>query len=142
MKDNQLLLIHSNILPPVYLKVVKAKQLLENGTAKSASEAARLCGISRSAFYKYKDYVFLYNQTDGEVLSLEAVLTDEAGVLSTLLKGLYEYGANVLTVNQGVPLGGQATVSITVAADNLKADKEAIIKDLSANHGIISIRVI
>lgn len=142
MKNDQLLLIHSGILPPVYLKVVEAKRLLETGAAKSASEAARLCGISRSAFYKYKDSVFLYNQTDGETLSLQARLTDEAGVLSALLKGLYDYGANVLTVNQSVPVNAQATVSITVASDNLKTDADSMIQHLAKNHGVISIHII
>lgn len=142
MEKDLLLLIHSKILPKVYLKVVEAKQLLESGQVKSASEAARLCGISRSAFYKYKDSVFLYNVAGGTTLSLEAKLTDEAGVLSALLKSLSDCGANVLTVNQSVPVSGQASVSITVAADNLKTDTESLLQQLSGNYGVLSIHAI
>lgn len=142
MKNDQLLLIHSKILPKIYLSVVEAKQLLETGQAKSASEAARLCSISRSAFYKYKDAVFLYNRANGETISLEAQLTDEAGVLSALLKVLYDYGANVLTVNQSVPVNGQASVSVTVAADHIKTDRESLLQHLAKNYGVLSIRMI
>ncbi len=141
MEKDPLLLIHANILPKVYLKVIQAKQLLESGEAKSASEAARLCGISRSAFYKYKDAVFLYNRPEGETLSLQAQLTDEAGVLSALLKGLSDSGANVLTVNQSVPVNGRATVSVTVAAEQLKTEPEELLQRLAGYYGVLSIRV-
>lgn len=141
MEKNPLLLIHANILPKVYLKVVEAKQLLESGAAKSASEAARMCGISRSAFYKYKDAVFLYNRPQGKTLSLEARLTDEAGVLSALLKGLSDFGANVLTVNQSVPVQGRATVSVMVAAEHLKTGPEELLRQLAENYGVLSIRL-
>lgn len=142
MEKDPLLLIHANILPPVYLKVVEAKQLLETGQVKSASAAARLCGISRSAFYKYKDAVFLYNRSEGETLRLQAKLTDEAGVLSALLKALSDHGANVLTLNQSVPVNGQATVSITVAAERLQTDTDILLQHLAENYGVLSIRII
>ena len=56
MKEHsKYLLVDSQILPEVYLKVILAKKLLAQGKAKSASDAAKAAGISRSAFYKYKD---------------------------------------------------------------------------------------
>ena len=58
MKEHpKYLLVDSQILPEVYLKVILAKKLLAQGKAKSASEAAKSAGISRSAFYKYKDFI-------------------------------------------------------------------------------------
>lgn len=141
MENDSLLLINSRILPKVYMKVIKAKQLLESGEIKSASEAARLCGISRSAFYKYKDAVFLYNPQGGQTLSLQAQLIDEAGVLSALLKGLSDFGANVLTVNQSLPVDGKATVSVTVAGERLKAEPEELLQRLSSYYGVLSIHV-
>lgn len=142
MEQDKLLLIHSKILPPIFAKVVDAKRLLETGKAKNTSEAVKRCNISRSAFYKYKDYVFPYNASNGSTLSFEAQLTDEAGVLSAMLKELYECGANVLTVNQSVPVNGRASVSVTVASDNLRTDCEGLIRKLSVARGVLAIKVL
>ena len=47
-----------SVLPEVFTKVVEAKRYMAQGKAKSYSDAAKMAGISRSAFYKYKDFVF------------------------------------------------------------------------------------
>ena len=53
-------LINASIVPDIYKKVIKAKSLLASGEAKSASQAAKMADISRSAYYKYKDAIFEY----------------------------------------------------------------------------------
>lgn len=59
--EPQLLLVDAALLPEVFGKVLEAKALLQSGQAETAAEAARLAGLSRSAFYKYKDGVFAYD---------------------------------------------------------------------------------
>ena len=79
------LLIDSRVLPDVFLKVVQAKEMLAKGKAKSATMAARACGISRSAFYKYKDNVEVFDlETRGSMVTLYFSLEDEPGVLSSV----------------------------------------------------------
>ena len=56
------LLVEARMLPEIFTKVMQAKMLLSRGNAKNASQAAQMAGISRSAFYKYKDSVFLYDE--------------------------------------------------------------------------------
>ena len=51
----KLLLVDASALPDVFEKVLAAKALLASGEVDSASEAARMAGLSRSAFYKYKN---------------------------------------------------------------------------------------
>ena len=114
MEEDRYLLINPKVLPPVFEGVIRAKELLENGGAPSAAAAAKAAGISRSAFYKYKDFVFKYSAAGSETLNLNALLSDRAGVFSALAAGLYGFGANIVTVSQGLPENGRANVSLTV----------------------------
>ena len=108
------LLIDSQVLPDVFLKVVRAKEMLARGKVKSAAMAARACGISRSAFYKYKDSVELFDRGGGSMITLYFSLADEPGVLSAVLSCIYDAGANILTINQNIPADGVAPVTIAL----------------------------
>lgn len=108
-------LVDATILPQVYRKVLTAKKFLATGKAASVKEAAELAGISRSAYYKYKDAIFEYGTSaSDEVATVKARLQDSAGVLSGFIAALYQVGANVLSVNQSVPQDGAADVTVTV----------------------------
>ena len=48
-------LVEASALPEVFVKVTEAKSLLETGEARTVAEAVDRAGLSRSAFYKYKD---------------------------------------------------------------------------------------
>lgn len=139
MDESKLLLIDQNVLPEIYKNVIKAKKLLASGEAKSATEAARLSGISRSAFYKYKDYVFEYNAND-QIITLDIVLKDEAGILSCLLTTLYENGANIQTIDQKTPSSGVATVSVSFGQAALKSDVSRLIEKIRRAAGVVSVK--
>lgn len=111
--EEQLLLIESAALPEVFRRVVEANRLLESGEAASASQAARMAGVSRSVYYKYRGAVKPYRKPDSTVLTLQATLVDRPGVLMSLLAVFYRAGANILTVNQSVPVKGRAFVSVS-----------------------------
>jgi len=138
--SSKMLLINANVLPDVYPKVIKAKKLLASGEVKSASEACALCGISRSAFYKYKDYVFEYSHPLGEVISLHAVLRDKAGVLSLLLQELYNRGGNILTVSQGLPASGVASVSVSLRLPVDTVGQTDILTEIKKIDGVVSVK--
>lgn len=143
MDDSKFLLIKTDVLPEIYLKVLNAKQLLSSGHAKNASEAAKIAGISRSAFYKYKDSVFSYNQkSSGRVITIHAVLKDKPGVLSTVMSKLYKSGANILTVNQNIPIDNQALVSLSIRTDMLNTDVDELINSIRLTDGVVSINQI
>ena len=57
MQSNYLI-VDRRILPDYYEKVVQARDMLREGRVKEVSEAVKLVGISRSTYYKYKDYIF------------------------------------------------------------------------------------
>lgn len=114
------ILVEAQLLPPVFEKVLHAKELLMFGKAKSAADAARQAGISRSAYYKYKDAVYADPaQNEKTLLTVHIRLYDRTGTLSEVLTAFADAGANVLTVNQNIPVGGVAMVSVSAHIDCL-----------------------
>ena len=109
------LLVDMSVLPDVYARVIEAKGYLQSGEAANSSQAAKMAGISRSAYYKYKDKIFEYSEQGDDVTTINAKLQDNAGVLSSVMNELYLAGANILAVNQSIPVNNIADVSITVS---------------------------
>lgn len=133
-------MVASDALPEVFEKVIKAKELIESGDAKNISAAIKMCGISRSAFYKYKDSVFKTKDTEPDKVELHAVLLDRAGVLSSLSNTLFKNGANIITMNQSAPQNGLASVSIVIGIDGLMTTVDELIKNVERLTGVISIK--
>ena len=134
------LLVNSQLLPEVYGKVLLAKEYLASGEAASATQAAKMAGISRSAYYKYKDGVFEYDPENSEdMLTLSLKLTDEKGVLFAVTNELYVVGANVLSINQQVPQNGIASVALTVRIAEITVSVEKLIEKLKDVNGVRSV---
>lgn len=134
------IIVDADLLPEVFLKVIEAKKMLSQGRAKSASEAARLAGLSRSAYYKYKDGVAVYDEAqERRVVTYYLTLMDNPGVLSDVLSVLSKYGANVLTINQNIP-DGAAPVTISFACGELSTDEHSLREALRAVDGVINCR--
>ena len=142
MNNKTFYIVSSDSLPDVFNKVVFAKDLLENGQAKNISDAIAKVGISRSAFYKYKDNIFRMKDAIPAKLDLSAVLADRAGVLSALSAMLSESGANIITINQSEPKNNLAAVSITIAVDALSISVDQLLTKLKTIDGVISIKAI
>ncbi|MDD3192247.1 MAG: ACT domain-containing protein [Oscillospiraceae bacterium] len=144
MKDHpKYFLVDSQILPDVYLKVILAKKLLAQGKAKSASEAARSAGISRSAFYKYKDSIHEYNtRLSDSMMTISASLADEAGVLSSLMAAISGSGGNILTIHQNIPVDSVAPVSISLRTDQLNCSEEQLLEKAKNLPGVLDIKVV
>ena len=129
--------MNQELLPDVYARVIAAKSLLASGEAANASQAAKMAGISRSAYYKYKDGVFEYDpQNGGVVLTLSLRLMDTKGVLSAVTAELYRLGANVLSINQNVPKNGVADVLLAVYTAEMSVDVDSLIECLKDINGV------
>ena len=142
MEDKpRFLIVSTDVLPSVFLKVIEAKRLLSKAQAKNSSEACRMVGISRSAYYKYKDNVQVYeDNATGQLHTLYMRLSDEPGVLSHVLQELYKAGANSLTVNQNIPVDAVAVATISIQIHKGRADIEEILKSVSGIYGVVSVK--
>ena len=107
----RLLLVDAGAVPEVFVRVVEAKRYLQSGEAETAAEAARMAGISRSAFYKYKEAVFPYDEERaGHILTVHLLLRDRPGILSAVLTAFAEAGANILTDVSPLSSGRRAVI--------------------------------
>lgn len=121
--ESNFYLIDKRALPDVYEKVVRAKKLLKERKVKDVTEAAKVAGISRSVYYKYKDYVFDFSESPkGRKATFNIMIIDEKGVLSNILNNVSSLGGNILTINQGIPLNGYAYISITIDMSSVVGD--------------------
>ena len=140
MENSKYLLVESCVLPEVFLKVCEAKSLLAKGIVKNASEAAKAVNISRSVFYKYKNSVFVYDKSVSDnISSLYLTLVDKAGVLSSVISVLYENGANILTINQNIPVDSVAPVTISVKTNGV--DEDELLKALKQIDGVVGAKI-
>ena len=144
MEDSggRLVIVSEQVLPEIISKVLEAKRLRASGEAANSAEACRAVGISRSAYYKYKDQVWGYEeQFSNRIASVYLVLKDEKGVLSSIIGKLYELGANILTINQNIPVDSVATVTISVRYDQ-NCSTGTIRSELAGLRGVVDVRMI
>ena len=136
-------IVEASALPEVFLKVAEAKRLLSTGEADTVNEATRLTGISRSAFYKYRDAVLPFqNMMTGRILTFQLMLHDEPGVLSSILASFASHKANILTINQTIPSGGCALVTITAETIHMQESIEQLLHQLSQMPGVVKAEVL
>ncbi len=131
-------IVEATALPDVFLKVAQTKHLLENGTVRTVNEAAKITGISRSAFYKYRDSIFPFQDLmSGRIITFQMMLRDEPGCLSALLTIFAQFGANILTINQTIPSNGCASVTISSQTTALQCTVEELLRHISDVHGVV-----
>ena len=136
-------IVEASALPEVFLKVAEAKRLLSTGEATTVNEATRITGISRSAFYKYRDAVLPFqNMMTGRIITFQILLHDEPGRLSGILAVFAEYNANILTINSIVPSNGCAVVTISAETIGITVQLEELLKELSQTTGVIKAEVL
>lgn len=142
MLDNYLI-VHKNILPDYYEKVLEARRLLDSGKVREVSQAAKLAGISRSTYYKYKDYIFEpSDMAEGRKAVLSFMLEHEAGVLSELLARISAAGANVLTITQSLPIHNMASVTVSVDISSMPGPLSELLSDIESSAGVEKARLI
>lgn len=134
-------IVDSALLPEIFSKVVEVKELLATGEAHTINEATARVGVSRSAFYKYKDAVRPFNDMlSGRIVTLRLTLRDQPGALSNVLQGVASMGGNVLTINQSVPDGGVAEVSLDVETSALRFSMEELLNGIRTVSGVLDCR--
>lgn len=132
------LLVEAGVLPEVFVKVTQVQELLETGEVKTVADAVERIGISRSAYYKYKDSVRPFrDMKQGGIVTFNALLRDKKGILSSLLAIFADTGANILTINQSIPTNGAALVTISATTENMPVGVDELIAKARGQDGVI-----
>ncbi|WP_371369332.1 hypothetical protein SRRS_25440 [Sporomusa rhizae] len=136
-------LVREEILPEAIKKTIKVKELLKRGEARTINEAVEKMELSRSAYYKYKDYVFpFYEASKEKIVTLALLLEHKSGVLSRVLNTIANEHGSVLTINQGIPLQGVANATISIETAELVIDLEAMLDKLRMVDGVKRLEVL
>ena len=144
MKENhEYFVVDKLAVPAVLLKTLSVKKRLEANPELNVSEAVKKEGISRSAFYKYKDMVFAYNSLKvARMVTFFMELSDVAGILSKILKIIAGFGANVLTINQNIPMNGKTNISISLDTSGMDQPVDSLEKRSTALEDVHQFTVI
>jgi chorismate mutase len=136
-KEERFYLVHEDILPEAVLKTVQVKELLAQGVVKTVNEAVEKVGLSRSAFYKYKEGIYPLSQLERErIVTVSMDLQHRSGILSRVLALVAGYEGNVLTINQTIPLQGMANVVISVDTSTMGDQMPALMEALRGLDGV------
>lgn len=136
-------IVEAEALPEIFRKVAETKRLLDTGEVSTVHQATLTTGISRSAFYKYKDTVRPFNDMlHGRIVTFQFMLRDEPGVLSSVLNSFAASGGNILTINQGIPVSGCALVTIGAETSGLQIPVEDLVSNTCRIHGVIRCEIL
>ena len=136
-------IVEASAMPEIYRKVAQAKSLLETGEETTVNGASKAVGISRSAFYKYKDAVRpFHDMLQGRIVTMQMLLRDEPGALSGMLNTLAGTGVNVLTINQNLPVHGCAVVTVTAETSQLSLTMEEILRAAGEAQGVLKCEIL
>ena len=136
-------IVDADALPEIFRKVVEARRLLDTGEAETVNQAVQLTGISRSAFYKYKDAVQPFQDLKaGRIITFYALLKDNPGVLSNYLSIFANSGANILTINQTIPTNGCAGVTISAETSDMNEGLDEMIAGITGAMGVLKFEIL
>ncbi|NLP17633.1 MAG: ACT domain-containing protein [Firmicutes bacterium] len=143
VQDNSLFLVKEEALPSTLRKTLLVKEYLKKGICKTVNEAVEKAGVSRAAYYKYRDYIFPFTELSREkIVTLALLLDHQPGVLSQILAAIARARGNLLTINQGLPLQGVANVSVSIETREMEIEIDALLSQLRTCDGVRKIDVI
>lgn len=143
LKKYKFYLVQEDILPEAIKKTIKVKEILKLGEAKTINEAVERMDLSRSAYYKYKDYVFpFYEIAQGKIVSITVSMSNDPGMLSSILRAIADSNGSILTINQDIPLQGIANVTIAFETKDLSTSLEECLDNIRSIRGILKVEIL
>lgn len=137
------LIVSKDILPDYYEKVVEARNLINEGSVKGVSEAVKIVGISRSTYYKYKDYIFTPQEnTLGRKAVISLLLSHEKGILSEVINRISASNINILTITQSLPINRKASVVLSIDLSDLSRNIHDVVEEMGQLNGVNYARLI
>lgn len=143
MGENKYYIVESSALPEIFSKVLEVKKEMERDPSLSAHSATQKVGISRSAFYKYKDLIRpFHDMTLGNIITFQLFMENETGILSEVLLTFAQWGLNILTINQNIPTEECATVTISAESPDSSLAIEDFMSALWELSGVLKCQLL
>ena len=143
MDDNKYFIVKEKAVPEVLLKVVEAKRLLDSEKVLTVQEATDQVGISRSSFYKYKDDIFPFHESNrGRTVTFMLQMDDQPGLLSVVLSEVAKVEANILTIHQSIPVNGVASLTLSVEILPTTLNAAEMINNIEQLDGIHYLKIL
>ena len=137
------LIVHKNILPDYFDKVIAARHLIESGKVREVSQAVKMVGISRSTYYKYKDFIMEPGEiSGGRKAVFSMLLSHEPGMLSALLNKISSAGFSVLTITQSPPIHDIASVTLSLDLSSATSSVSELLSSIAKTRGIENVKLI
>lgn len=133
--EQEFYLVHNSILPPYLKTVMEARELIE-AQRLNVSDACKLKQISRSTYYKYKDYVFHVRKSESQMAILSLRVLDKKGVLSSVLNMISHHHGNIMSINQDIPINNIAYINICLNVVEMNVSINDLIKNLENIEGV------
>lgn len=141
--QSKYLIVDKNILPSYCEKVIEARQMLDEGSAKDVSDAVKKVGISRSTFYKYKDMVREMSSISmGRHAIISMMMTHQVGLLWTVLRIISNYDYSIWTITQNPPVDSKANVVITLDLGDDVNSLDAMLKEIATVTGLSRVQLL
>ena len=139
--NEEFILVHKKILPDYFEKVIKARQKIE-GEDRSITEVCKELEISRSTYYKYKDYIAYppKNITKRAIFAFK--VEDTPGVLSSILSYIGKCKGNILTINQDMPIHDLAYITLMVNIEKIEIRLDTLLFNLRNIENVRSVEVL
>ena len=142
-KISKYYIVDDSLLPEAFGKVIEARKMIDNGEVKNVSEAVKKVGISRASYYKYKDYVYEAQQSSWQRNAfISFLLSHKSVILSKVLNSISNRDANILTINQNIPINDSASVVISLDLSQMDGTIDELIADISAIDGTNKVNLV
>ena len=69
-------------------------------------------------------------------------MNDEPGLLSDVLKVVADFGANILTIHQTIPINGIASLSLSIQILATTGDVAEMILEMEKRQGVHNVKVL
>lgn len=141
MKNSEYFIVHKSLLPEYFEQVIMVRELTSDKNI-SVSEACKKFNISRSTYYKYKDYIFRPAKNSGTKAFFRIKTIDEKGILSSILQTLYSASGNVISINQDTPIDGSAFISFAIDSSELMISLSELKTNIEKISGVKSVDIV
>ena len=136
-------IVDEGILPEAILKTARIKELLAKYKDMTVNDAVEEVGLSRSAFYKYRDGVFpFYEATKAKIMTLQISMDNKAGILSNCINTIARANCNILTINQGSPIQNVAIATIAFETAQMEQDLETVLEIIQQLSGVLHVEIV